>query len=101
MEEKVVHVTPSSVVYADMVERLNMDLFENDELRPFLEEWGVGFSYMTDGYINVIEIMDFALWNDDNDEREYIEEIDDYEPLEDYIRKSFNNIMETFSKISI
>lgn len=49
------------------------------------------FRFSTDGYIQSIEFNQMLLWDSENDEREYIEETDEYEDMEMYVKKRFNN----------
>ncbi len=44
-------------------------------------------SYITDGDIDIIKFNDYVLWDSEMDEREWIEEYDNYEPLKPYIIK--------------
>jgi hypothetical protein len=84
-----------------MVNGLNADLLELDENENFCLEYGLTISYVTDGYIQVITFMDFVLWNDDNDDRAYIELEDDYEPLEPFIRRKFKELIAGVSRLSL
>jgi hypothetical protein len=84
-----------------LISNLNEELMENGENEDFCLNYGAWFSYKTDGYINVILFMDIMLWNDDNDEREYDDKLDDYEPLEPFIQKRFNEVVEGINKLTI
>jgi hypothetical protein len=52
----------------------------------------INLIYLSFGRI-IIEYLGIRLWDSDNDDREYLDEdIDEYENLENYIRKEFNKI---------
>ena len=57
---------------------LSDDIF-NDIIERFR------LAYITDGDIDIIKFNDYVLWDSENDEREWIEEFKDYEPLKPYI----------------
>ena len=87
--------------YVKMVDRLNSDLYDNDATEKFCENYGLSFGYTTDGFVNVITIMDFMLWNDDNEDREYNEETDEWEPLEPFIRRKFAELVQEISLMKL
>jgi len=87
--------------YVKMVDRLNSDLYDNDATEKFCENYGLSFGYTTDGFVNVITLMDFMLWNDDNEEREYNEEMDEWEPLEPFIRCKFAEIVKNITQMKL
>lgn len=84
-----------------MINIINADLVEDDSNENFCIENGLGISYATDGYVQLITFMDFVLWNDDDDERDYIDEEDDYEPLEPFIRQKFNELITGLSRLKM
>lgn len=86
---------------ARLMSNLNEELMENGENENFCLNYGAWFSYKTDGYTIVILFADIILWNDDNDERKYDDKLDDYEPLEPFIRKQFNGLVEWMSKLTL
>jgi hypothetical protein len=59
------------------------------------------FEYRTDGFSDAIYFEDVLLWYSEEDSREYNEELDEYEPLESYIRKMFNKYVEELNKIRL
>lgn len=58
------------------------------------EKWGEPedtFSYSTDGYNDLFSFGNRILWSSENDDREFIEKINDYEPFKEYIKGVFNS----------
>ena len=49
--------------------------------------------------LGIMEFMDLVIWNDEHDEREYIEDQDEYEPLEGYLIRKFNELVEVLNLI--
>lgn len=70
--------------YLETIENLNAELF--DEFKEPLYE----FEYSTNGYCHIISFNGTQLWSSELDDREWIEEKNDYEPFEPYIRRVFN-----------
>lgn len=66
---------------------------ELDELNDWLELCGETtrqFCWSTNGYVDLISFEETPIWNSEMDEREYIAEDDDYEPLVPFIKREFN-----------
>ena len=67
------------------------------ELNEFNDSDEYFFSYHTNGFVDIINFNETMIWNSEWDEREYIEEKDEYEPLLPYIKKSFNRYLDEIS----
>ena len=82
------------------VESINQDIYEF-----FEEKYGETFPILelqTDGFSTIITFMgNYQLWSDDNDEREYIEATDEYEPIEPYLRKKTQEMIDKIGNIKI
>ena len=84
----------------DVVYKLNQEIYESlfetcGEIYPV-------FELHTDGNIILILIGSHQLWNSEDDEREYIDEDkDEYEPLEQYLRREVQKIINTISNIKL
>lgn len=62
----------------------------------------VMFEYGYDGYCHYVKLFGSIIWDSDNDYRKYINEgtpQEDYEPLEDFIRREVNNIIKVIKVI--
>ena len=58
-------------------------------IEKYKEENPLPFEYITDGFNSCINFFDTRIWFDDEDEREFDEETNQYEPLERFlIRKA-------------
>jgi hypothetical protein len=53
-------------------------------------ETEVNFSYSTNGYVECILFGETMIWDSEMDDREWIEEKNDYEPFEPFIKRTFN-----------
>lgn len=78
--------------------------------------WGINgdknpnhcFSYTKSGYIEGISSnlnfetysINISLWNDNDDDRKFIEKKNDYEDLEKFIIKKYKNIIQDMTKIT-
>ena len=87
-------MSPENVVY-----NINEELYTSSE--DFCVENGIGLEFSTDGYASIIEFMGHVLWSTENDEREYIEETDDYEPLAPFVRHKFNELIANLSTLTL
>lgn len=84
----------------DIVYELNEEIiaFNKDyyELGFFL-----GLDLRCNGYNTIIYYLDIPIWYSDEDERDWIEENNDYEPLDGYLRKKINTINGYISQITL
>jgi hypothetical protein len=81
--------------YTETVRSLNAELSDK-----FHEDYR-GFSYVTNGYYDIIKFDDEYLWNSDDDERQWIETKGDYEDLETFIRKQFKKYVKELNKLKL
>lgn len=82
----------------EVVEKLNQETYE------YFEGCGLYlhlFELRTDGFSIIINFMgQHQLWCSDNDEREYVnEEADEYESLEQYLRRESQKIINQINGI--
>ncbi len=80
---------------AEIVRDLNIELAEK------YEEFELGFEYSSNGFAEVISFNGAFIWSTDMDEREWIEEKNDYEPLEPFIKKLFKEYVEKLQKLEL
>lgn len=72
-----------------VVEKINEKYFENlSEDRLYYLE------IRTNGYGTKVVFMNNTLWKDYDDEREWIEEKNDYEPIEEYLKNKIIEILQ-------
>jgi hypothetical protein len=76
------------MVYIEIINELNAELFEK------FGEIGCDFTYETNSYVNFIKFNDSIIWCSSWDSREFIEEINDFEPLLPHIKKLFNEYVD-------
>ena len=79
--------------YLDLVNELN------DEIEEIDEEIEYYFYYSTNGYVDVIGFGQVMLWNSEIDERKWIEEENDYEPLKPHIKMLFNEYVHKLTNL--
>ncbi len=72
--------------FLEAVNDLNQELYEKVGVFEVLELLAE-FSYSTNGYENIIKFGEVILWNDEMEEREWIEEKGDYEPLKPFLKR--------------
>lgn len=89
----------------EVVEYLNNKLHGTNA--EYEENFMNFFTYETNGmyeaitlrvYIDDLEIK-IGIWNSESDDREFIEEINEYEPLEDYIIKQYDECLKKLQEV--
>lgn len=77
----------------------------NEEIYDYFEGFGLSFPLFdlkTDGFVIIIDFMGYLqLWNSDEDEREFYEEANEYESLEQYLRREAQEIINQISGIKL
>ena len=76
-----------------------------DELNNLLwkkyQEEEFQFKFSSNGYYNAILFNDYMLWYSDEDDREFNEETNDYEPLKEFIIKEFNKYISHLKRLKL
>ena len=86
----------------ELIEELNSEIFEKLGEKTF-GNYPFGFFLATDGIEEYIEFLGHQIWSSQDDERNYINENtpeEDYEPLEDYLRREASKICEMIGKLN-
>lgn len=74
---------------------LNQEMYEkNGEVED-------KFFYLTDGYVNVFGFGEKTLWSSQDDDRNFIEDKNDYEDFQPYIIKKFNDWIESLGNLTL
>lgn len=84
-----------NIDYIEIVRELNTELYER------FGEVEKGFEYSTTGFVDTISFDGVLLWNSEMDDREFIEEKNDYEPFEPYIRRVFNDYIQGLALLKL
>jgi len=92
----------NSRIITEIVEELNIEIFEKlgEKIHG---NYPFEFMYFTNGIFEIIEFLGMQIWNSDNDEREYINvntPAEDYEPLEDFLRREATKICKMISELN-
>lgn len=77
--------------YLKVIEELNSDVYERDNVN----ENFFCFSYQTNSYSDLIMFNETILWSSEDDGREIID--DEKEPLVPFIKKAFNEWVDSLS----
>lgn len=72
----------------------------NDGFQDELTNSPHSFNYSSNGYEDMILFNDQILWCSENENRKFIEEIDEYEPLLPYLKNKFNDYVNELNKIN-
>lgn len=78
-----------------LVDDLNTELYEQhgEEVRLF--------TYVTTGYYQLIQFQSENLWNSENDSREYVEDTDEYETMDEFLRREFNKLTTSIGALKV
>lgn len=80
----------------DIVEDLQYEIYESTG--------GIEYYLLDATFCNgvcIINFLDIQIWNSEDDMREYIEEEDEYENLEKYLRREINQEIQKLSLIKL
>ena len=81
--------------FIEVADDLNQEIYEKHG------ETEDKFYYSTDGYVDIFGFGDIVLWNSEMDDREFIEDKNDYEDFKPYITNVFNNYVEKMHELSL
>ena len=85
-------------MYEDIEEITKIVANLNDHIDSDIVE-EICFEIKTDGYCVLIKFLGCVIWLAENDEREYFEDKDKYEPLEEYLIKEKNKLIDKLIKL--
>ena len=78
---------------AEITRELNFDLYNR------YGETEMVFEYHTSGFRDIVSIGGFIIWDSEDDNREWIEETQNYEPFLPFIKKEFNRIVDMLNSL--
>lgn len=81
--------------FIEVTNDLNQELYEKHG------ECENHFWYSTDGYVDSFGFGDIMLWNSEMDDRQFIEDKNDYEDFKPYITKVFNDYVKKMHGLSL
>ena len=100
IKESIMKINILSNEVLNAVENINQEVYDF-----FEEKYGETFPILelqTDGFaINITFMGSFRLWCDDDEEREFNEIKNEYEPLEPYLRKETQRLIDQIGNIKI
>ena len=82
-----------------IINSINDDIYNSSP--NFVESYGCYCEVSSNGLQTIIKFLDIVIWDEDNDSREFNEELNEYEPLEPYLRKMINYIIKRISTIEV
>ena len=84
-----------------IIENLNVEIF--DKLGEKVHgNYPFEFYLSTNGLCEIVEFLGHQIWNSEDDERKYVNEntpAEDYEPLEDFLRREASKICKMIGKL--
>tara|TARA_R110000782_G_scaffold182144_1_gene272335 strand:- start:38 stop:331 length:294 start_codon:yes stop_codon:yes gene_type:complete len=85
--------------YIEIINNLNEWVDVHPNINKQGDDYIINFSYTTNGWYHCIEWDRLLIWDSETDGREWIEDKDEYEDLEEYIKKEFNNYIDTLTSL--
>lgn len=82
------------------IEDINQEIHDSEEYPDQYTEFTL-LEYRTNGYASIILFFGEQIWSSEDDNREYDEETDVYEPLENYLRREINKFISLISNIKV
>ena len=83
-------------IYLETIEQLNQELYDRFGDDYYYERV---FNYSTDGSMEIINFGEIFLYDSETDGREWLEELNDYEPLLPFIKTVFNKEVDKLVKV--
>ena len=83
-----------------LVQELNQEIHESEQYTDQYSEFTL-LEYRTNGYVELILFFGEQIWSSDDDDREYYEEIDEYESLDTYLRRKVNEVIRLIYTIEL
>lgn len=74
---------------------------DNEKINDYLNEYGDLLMASTEGSCISVEFLGNHLWDSDNDEREFNEEVNDWEPIYPFLLKKVKERIEIIGSIKI
>jgi len=82
-----------------IVNRLNDELYDQNPI--LISNYGIYLEFSSVGYSSIIKFLDIVIWDEDNDERDFDESKNEYEPLKFFLIRKINDILEKLGKIRL
>ena len=79
--------------YIEIVRELNTELYER------FGEFEHNFSYATNGFVDCITFNDHLIWDSENDEREWLDDKNEYEPFIPFLKRVFNEYADSIMEL--
>jgi len=80
----------------DCVVKLNTELAEQG-----FEEGDIEFSVSSNGWVVNVEVLGVCIWSTEDDNRDYNEQTEEYQLLEDYLRREFKALVARINSIQL
>ncbi len=91
----------SSKSILDTVFILNQELFDKlseEEYEILLPDL---LTFWSDGNVDCVKFLSIVIWSAESDERKFLVEEEDYEPLEGFLRRKINKITSVIKKVEV
>lgn len=89
---RIADMTANDII--EMLEKLNSELYAATGIEYLY------FDLRTNYFSSIITFAGINLWNSEDDMREYNEDTDSYESLEDYLKRSFVEISDNLNAVA-
>ena len=91
----------SSKKIIEIVFILNQEIFDQLDEGEYEELYPELFSVNSDGKSEIVKFMSVPLWNSEFDDREFLIDVEDYEPLDDFLRKKVRKLLTVIKKVKL
>lgn len=84
-----------------ITEEINEEIYENNDQNDFVIDRCGLLDFRSDGKSTCILFFNEPVWDSEDDCDRYIENIDDYIPLETYIREKMKEVIKNINSINL
>lgn len=91
----------SSKKILDIIFLLNQDVFDQLDEGEYEELYPDLFTLTSDGNCDIVKFMNVTLWSSLCDDREFLRDVEDYEPLDEFLKKKANKLLKIIRKVKL
>jgi hypothetical protein len=93
------NITEIHMVVSELNNEFYREVIEHGTLFKFFKEYGYPFSYSSNGEEFLIEFLNLPIWYSMDEDRDFIEDLNEYELLKTHLIKKTKIILSNLSKL--
>jgi hypothetical protein len=82
-----------------IINEINDNMYDSNP--KFFNEYNCYCEVSSNGLQTIVKFLDICIWDEDNDDRKFNEDANEYESLESYLREKITKIIKELNKIEV